>query len=474
MISKGCRLRLKAAFTRRRGAEPERISTGEAEYAFKRLIEYVRGRVSIELDYAHILANKRALDRLDGKRLKPAEAARQAGIRISGIPGTILSRSRVEKLITEQIAGKIGKWNGDPRLKPNAGYSINLGAVDRQMAMLTVRGDEAWLSCNAYDKRLLLCFNIPRHLRHASKVCLPSVTWRPSTGRVSFSFAFQYGAPLPAISSEYVLGVDRGIREFATFSVTRTRDGSVVCAGTLSTRLHQLSARISRMEHEVKCLHPLIDACIDRRDLLRYHVLMGQLTGKRRRLTALRALLCKESAMEIVAVAQHYGNCMIMLEDLSWSGNWHSRVPFGLFKSWLEFTAVKAGTHVQLVNAAYTSRECANCGETSDYTLNPGTREFECHQCAARLDRDVNAAINIARRGITRAVKSFVTRGKHTSTPRDRRVLRRTIKLDIIMPVQGTESPHRVTPGPAHRAPAMSTAHHDQGILRHRLYYYTT
>lgn len=69
---------------------------------------------------------------------------------------------------------------------------------------------------------------------------------------------------------------------------------------------------------------------------------------------------------------------------------------WGMFKQYLTFKAVNAGREIRLVNPAYTSKCCSNCGtEFQDFDLS--TRWVRC-ACGLSLDRDHNAAINILKR----------------------------------------------------------------------------
>jgi putative transposase len=69
---------------------------------------------------------------------------------------------------------------------------------------------------------------------------------------------------------------------------------------------------------------------------------------------------------------------------------------WGLFKQYLMYKAASAGREIRLVNPAYTSKTCSNCG-TSFEQLTLADRWVEC-VCGLSLDRDHNAAINILSR----------------------------------------------------------------------------
>jgi putative transposase len=66
---------------------------------------------------------------------------------------------------------------------------------------------------------------------------------------------------------------------------------------------------------------------------------------------------------------------------------------WAMFKQYLTYKAGSAGREIRLVNPAYTSKYCSNCGEMfQDFDLS--TRWVNC-ACGLSLDRDHNAAINI-------------------------------------------------------------------------------
>jgi putative transposase len=69
---------------------------------------------------------------------------------------------------------------------------------------------------------------------------------------------------------------------------------------------------------------------------------------------------------------------------------------WGVFRDLLTSKAASAGREVVLVDPAYTSKCCSNCGAIFE-SLNLSTRWVECG-CGLSLDRDHNAAINILRR----------------------------------------------------------------------------
>lgn len=69
---------------------------------------------------------------------------------------------------------------------------------------------------------------------------------------------------------------------------------------------------------------------------------------------------------------------------------------WGRFKQYLTYKAASAGREIRLVNPAYTSKCCSNCG-TLFQNFDLSIRWVEC-ACGLSLDRDHNAAINILRK----------------------------------------------------------------------------
>lgn len=121
---------------------------------------------------------------------------------------------------------------------------------------------------------------------------------------------------------------------------------------------------------------------------------------------------------------------MICMEDLSWSGSWGSREPYGLLLHETEWQAEKDGLLCYTVPAAYSSQACSKC-QAGSYS--PGShsfigRVFHCVECGFWEDRDVNAAVNVAVRGVGRAVKSARTRDRSKEVPTPKRVRRGLVK----------------------------------------------
>lgn len=97
---------------------------------------------------------------------------------------------------------------------------------------------------------------------------------------------------------------------------------------------------------------------------------------------------------------------IIVFEDLNITGMVHNNnlAKSILDASWnklIQYTSYKAedaGRNVVLVNPANTSQMCSSCGQTVKKDLS--IRVHNCPYCGLSIDRDLNAAINIARLGL--------------------------------------------------------------------------
>ncbi len=72
--------------------------------------------------------------------------------------------------------------------------------------------------------------------------------------------------------------------------------------------------------------------------------------------------------------------------------------PFRQLQGYIEYKAKWEGVQVEYVSPSRTSQTCQECGFVNR-KLKLTDRSWRCPQCGCQLDRDLNAAINIERRG---------------------------------------------------------------------------
>lgn len=74
---------------------------------------------------------------------------------------------------------------------------------------------------------------------------------------------------------------------------------------------------------------------------------------------------------------------------------------WGMLRAQLQYKGQQAGRRVEVVNEAFTTRACSGCGALTGPAGRTGlvVRAWQCSDCGAEHDRDVNAARNIAKLG---------------------------------------------------------------------------
>lgn len=118
------------------------------------------------------------------------------------------------------------------------------------------------------------------------------------------------------------------------------------------------------------------------------------------------------AAQEIAYLSHFYGNAVVAVEDLSWisdtmrNGYWNR----GAFVQWLTHYVSQNGGWVVTVNSAHTSQLCHKCGEE---VAHPAHKVSVCPK-HGDMDRDVNAAANIAARAVPKVEKARKKRSKNS------------------------------------------------------------
>jgi IS605 OrfB family transposase len=181
------------------------------------------------------------------------------------------------------------------------------------------------------------------------------------------------------IAPREAVGIDLGLKAIAT-----TSDGDTLKAGRWVQRIAQRLAQAQRRGHkqQAKRLHR---------------------KAARQRLDALHQFTTR-----IVAQYQN-----IVIGDVSSLKLAKTRMAksvldsgWGMLKAQLHYKGQQAGRRVEVVNEAYTTRACSECGCLSGPQGLTAlvVREWTCAECGAVHSRDVNAARNILRRRYRAAV----------------------------------------------------------------------
>ncbi len=79
---------------------------------------------------------------------------------------------------------------------------------------------------------------------------------------------------------------------------------------------------------------------------------------------------------------------------------------WGNFVNMLTCKAESAGGKVEKVYPKYTSQICSECGSKPKTKLTLAVRHYQCESCGFEADRDLNASMNILKKGLAKSLKS--------------------------------------------------------------------
>ena len=369
--------------------------------------------------------------------IQPAAAGSRAGITMpdflaSGRTG----KSRKERLVQYNVVTSFRSWqervkavnsesdkyisqgwkrtmNAAPPSYGEGDY-INLGAVDRCYALIennpfadgeiifkmVIRG--AWY-------RLFFPFDNTRFTE--GKVTLPVV--KIEDNQPVFIFSVVTHNPVVQFSSDYTIGVDVGINDYATVAVRNTKTGEITYQTTLSQRVHSLWNSVRASEKQVKQLREKASRLLEDRPCERQAIMAALDEAQLHRKAASRKKreLVILAAQEIAYLSHFFGNAVVAVEDLSWirntmlNGRWNR----GAFVQWLTHYVGQNGGWVVSVSAANTSQLCHACDSEVERP------EYKVSRCSVHgdMDRDVNAAANIAARAVPKVEKARKRRAKN-------------------------------------------------------------
>lgn len=374
--------------------------------------------------------------------VQPATAGRRAGVTMPEFLVTGKSgRSRKEALIQHNVVTsyrsrqeRIKAIEGTSSKYVSQGWKrtvdasapsygdgdfINLGAVDKQYAVIendpVVAGEIVlrMVICGQWY-RLIFSFNNKRFTE--GKVTLPVV--KVEGGKPVFIFTVVTDNPVVQFSGDYTIGVDVGINDYATVAVRNSTTGRIVRQTTLSHRVHSLWNSVRASERQVRALNKKADKLIYQRQAHMSVIDEAQL--HREAASRKKRELAIVAAQEIADLSHQYDNAVVAVEDLSWirntmqNGRWNR----GTFVQWLTHYVAQNGGWVVAVNAAHTSQLCHVCGKKVKH---PEHKVSVCPKHGV-MDRDVNAAANIASRAVPKVEKARKTRAKNRKLQRQARL----------------------------------------------------
>ena len=393
------------------------------------VLSELRNDVQEISDYARYVVRNddELLNDLDNypSKNQPAEIGRRLGYKL---PRELTCKgsgeSRREKLFQYNVITEASSWLERTKVASGAGSKyisqgwkrtanphppqygdkpyINLGATDKTYCKIAnnpfAEGTiELDIVVNRQWRKFIFNFNAKR-FSGAQRISNPMI-YLDNKGNPKFSFAVEYPAQYADFSSEYIIGVDVGVTNYATVSVVSQKTRDVVYSSTLSQRVHSLCNSIKASTRQVKSLQKKnrpYEAALHRRKNVK----------KKRELAIL-------AAQEIAELSYIYDNAIVAIEDLSWikntmqNGRWNR----GELMKWLNHYQSLNGGFVMTVSAYNTSQLCHVCNSKGTFR-NWHTFICETH---GEMDRDENASANIALKPIDKGSvrRATVTRSKN-------------------------------------------------------------
>ena len=363
---------------------------------------------------------------------QPTTAGRRAGVTmpdflVSGKSG----RSRKEMLVQHRVVTEFRSWqerdkaaNGESSKYVSRGWKrtanaappsyggdyVNLGAVNKQYAAIEndpFADGEIVLRLVIQGAWYRLIFNFDNKRFTEGKVTLPVI--KVEDGEPVFIFTVVTDNPVVQFSGDYVIGVDVGINNYATVVVREVETGRIVYETTLSRLVHSLWNSVRASEQQVRDLRKKADGLLSQRqermaalDEAQFH---REAASRKKRELAILA------AQEIADLSHLWGNAVVAVEDLGWISNTmqNGRWNRGELVKWLTHYVTQNGGWVVAVNPSNTSQLCHSCGQR---VTHPTHKLSVCPEHGA-MDRDVNAAVNIAARAVPKVEKARKTRAKN-------------------------------------------------------------
>ena len=362
----------------------------------------------------------------------PADAGRLAGVAMPDLLTTgRIGRSRKERLLRHSVVTSCRSWHeraeaasGESSKYVSRGWQrtangsapsygkdyVNLGAVDKCYAAIEnnpFADGEIVLKMVIQGSWYRLIFDFDNKRFTEGSVTLPVI--KVEDGAPVFIFTVVTDNPIVQFSEDYVIGVDVGVNDYATVVVRSVETGRIVYETTLSQRVHSLWNSVRASQQQVRDLKKKASTLLrDRQarmsalDEARFH---REAASRKKRELAILA------AQEIADLSHAWGNAVVAVEDLSWIANTmqNGRWNRGALVQWLTHYVSQNGGWVVSVNPANTSQQCHTCDAKVSH---PNRKLSVCPEHGA-MDRDVNAAANIAARAVPRVAKARVTRAKN-------------------------------------------------------------
>ena len=340
-------------------------------------------------------------------------------------------RSRKERLVQYNVVASCRSWQernkaakGESSKYVSQGWKrtvddsaptygedyVNLGSVDKCYAAIEnnpFTDGEIILKMVIQGAWYRLIFDFDNKRFTEGRVTLPVI--KVQDGQPVFIFAVVTDNPVVQFSGDHTIGVDVGINNYATVVVREVETGRIVYETTLSQRVHSLWNGVRASERQVRALRKKAATLL--RDRQGRMSALDEAQLHRKAASRKKRELAILAAQEIADLSHAWGNAVVAVEDLGWISNTmqNGRWNRGELVRWLTHYVTQNGGWVVVVSPANTSQKCHVCGSTVTHP----THELSVCAEHGAMDRDVNAAVNIAARAVPRVAKARVTRAKN-------------------------------------------------------------
>lgn len=359
----------------------------------------------------YVLSETKRLYRDEGSRLETeiinAKArigsansfGRQRGFKSGyhSLPTRVKVKSRINELVLHKLVSETAAYVNNPnplKQPPSFGPKINLGAADKQLSSLSLTDKVLTLHFKVWDKELLIDFRVPDYIlqRNIQKWSLPTIEVR--NGEVFYIFSIIENVVLRKNGTERV-GIDLGRVEPFTMAIVNST-GKRIAEYNAKHHVKEINLRRERIIKEKK----FISKKIKQYDALGLDSFTLKLESQRKanKATRLGQQISLQVGADVASKLEKHRTHQVALENLKWvtgskyGGRWiHSKK-----SNAIEHALTRKGISVKKVSAKNTSSTCHSCSAV--VISNPRNRTVRCVSCKTKLDRDFNAAVNIAKK----------------------------------------------------------------------------
>lgn len=347
---------------------------------------------------------------LDATSLKGSANSygRQKGYKsgYSSLPRKVLAKSRVNELVLYKLISETASYakNTNPNKQyPSFPKTVNLGAIDKQMASLSMEGNVLTLVWKCWDNEYLIDFIIPNYVikRDIHKYSLPLV----QSTKTGYKFIFTIQETTPTlVPSKLTAGLDQGRVEPFVLAVVN-EEGNRVAHYMASGRLKALNTKRENILAHKRNIHTKISQHESLKIDTTTLTTEAQRLGNKARV--LGHVIAQNTGAEITQKLAKHALNTLNVENLSWAhgAKYGSKWNHSRQQEAITHAIARNGVRVRKVSPKNSSQSCHDCGGK----LSHKGRSSRCADCSRVLHRDINAALNTAsERHLSKSYPSLV------------------------------------------------------------------